>query len=301
MKHLNYNHLLYFWTVAREGSVTRAAQTLHLTAQTISGQLRTLEQKIGEDLFIRDGRRLILSDMGKVAFEYAEEIFSTGAELAEVVRSRIPRGPLVFTVGVTDVVPKLIAAEVLGPAVVMERPVRIVCVEGKLEALLADLAVHRLDMVLADRRAPDGLNVRVYSHLLGESGITFFGDEATANQLRDGFPRSLNRQPMLLPTTNTVLRRQVDRWFDTYEIAPEIRGEFEDSALLKAFGQSGLGVFVGPTVIEERILAQYRVSVVGRTDGISESIYAISPERRLKHPAAAAISEAARSQVFAKS
>ena len=300
MKHLNYNHLLYFWTVAREGSVTRAAQTLHLTAQTISGQIKTLEQSIGGELFVRDGRRLILSDMGKVAYEYANDIFSTGAELAEVVRSRIPQGPLVFTVGVTDVLPKLIAAEVLEPAVGLGRPVRLVCVEGKLEALLGDLAVHRLDMVLADRRAPEGLNVRVYNHLLGESGVTFFAHESLARQLADGFPHSLERQPMLLPTANTMLRRQLDRWLDSQEIRPEIKAEFEDSALLKAFGQGGLGVFAGPSVIEERILAQYRVSVVGRTNGITETFYAISPERRLKHPAATAISDAAKSHVFAR-
>jgi LysR family transcriptional activator of nhaA len=298
MRHLNYSHLLYFWTVAREGSVARASEVLHLTPQTVSGQIRTLEQSIGEELFIRDGRRLVLSEMGKMIFEYAEDIFSVGAELAEVVKSRRPRGPITFTVGVTDVVPKLIAARVLEPALALDEPVRIICVEGKLEALLADLAVHRLDMVLADRRAPEGLSIRVFSHPLGESGISFFASPSIIEKLEGEFPTNLHGSPMLLPTDNTALRRAIDLWFDDKGVVPNVRGEFEDSALIKAFGDGGFGVFPGPTVIEDSIVAQYRVHVIGRAPSIRESFYAISPQRRMKHPAAIAIREAARSELF---
>lgn len=298
MRHLNYGHLLYFWTVAREGGVGRASAVLHVTPQTISGQIKSLEESVGEALFRRVGRRLALTEMGKLVFEYAEEIFSTGAELAEVVRSRTRRGPVVFTVGVTDVVPKLIAARVLEPAFALEQPVRVVCTEGKLESLLADLAIHRLDMVLSDRPTPDGLNIRVYSHRLGESGLSFFSDGTTARRLRPHFPRSLDGASLLLPTSNTVLRRSLDAWLTQQDLAPQVTGEFEDSALLKAVGQAGNRLFPGPTAIESEIRHQYRVSVAGRTDAVKEAFYAISPERRLKHPTAAAITEAARTELF---
>ena len=299
MRHLNYGHLLYFWTVAREGGVARASEVLHVTPQTISGQLRILEESVGEKLFTRVGRRLVLSEMGKLVFEYAEEIFTVGAELAEVVRTRSPRGPVVFRVGITDVLPKLVASRVLEPALALEDPVRIVCLEGKLEALLADLAVHRLDMVLSDRPAPDGLNIRAYTHPLGDSGVTFFSDAATARRLRRRFPRSLGDTKLLLPTSNTVLRRSIDAWLEQHDLVADVAAEFEDSALLKAFGRLGKSVFPGPTAIESDITEQYHVSVVGRTDEIREAFYAISPERRLKNPAAAAITETARSVLFA--
>ena len=301
MRHLNYGHLLYFWTVAREGGVARASEILHLTPQTISGQIRVLEESIGEKLFRRVGRRLVLSEMGKLVFEYADEIFSVGAELAEVVRTRTPRGPVTFTVGITDVVPKLVAARVLEPVLALDDPVRIVSLEGKLESLLADIAVHRLDLVLSDRPAPDGLNIRVYTHPLGESGVSFFADAATARRLRRRFPHSLGNAPLLLPTANTALRRSIDDWIERHDLVVNVAGEFEDSALLKAVGQVGGRVFPGPSAIESEIRRQYRMSVVGRTDEIVESFYAISPERRLKHPATAAISEAARTELFARS
>lgn len=298
MRHLNYGHLLYFWTVAREGSVARASEVLHVTPQTISGQIRTLEESVGDELFRRVGRRLVLSEMGNLVFEYAEEIFKVGAELAEVVRTRTPRGPVVFTVGVTDVLPKLVAARLLKPAFALEEPIRIVCLEGKLEALLGELAIHRLDMVLSDRPAPEGLNIRAYSHHLGRSGVSFFAHADVARRLRRGFPRSLGKASLLLPTSNTVLRRSLDGWLDSLDLTPSVAGEFEDSALLKACGQSGQYVFPGPTAIEREIRDQYRVSVVGRADAIKEDFFAISPERRLEHPAASAISESARTELF---
>jgi LysR family transcriptional activator of nhaA len=301
MRHLNYGHLLYFWTVARKGSVVRASEILHLTPQTISGQIRVLEESIGERLFRKAGRRLVLSEMGKLVFEYAEEIFSVGAELAEVVRTRTPRGPVTFTIGITDVVPKLVAARVLEPVLALDDPVRIVCLEGKLETLLADLAVHRLDMVLSDRPAPDGLNIRVYTHPLGESGVSFFAGGDTARRLRRRFPHSLANVPVLLPTANTVLRRSIDTWIEQLDLVVNVAGEFEDSALLKAVGQAGGYVFPGPTAIESEIKSQYRVAVVGRTTEVREAFYAISPERRLKHPAATAISDVARTDLFADS
>ena len=298
MRHLNYGHLLYFWTVAREGSITRASEILHLTPQTISGQIRTLEESIGDPLFRRSGRRLVLTEMGSFVFDYAEDIFSVGAELTQALKSQTRRGPVVFTVGITDVMPKLIAARVLEPALELDDPVKVVCLEGKLEALLADLAVHRLDMVLSDRPAPEGLNIRVYSHRLGECGISFFADATTAKRLRRRFPQSLSNASVLLPTANTALRRSLDAWMDDQGLTPTIVGEFEDSALLKAVGQTGRRVFPGPSAIEKEIKAQYRVSVIGRTDDVREAFYAISPERRLKHPAASAISLAARTRLF---
>lgn len=300
MRHLNYGHLLYFWTVAREGSVTQAAKVLHLTAQTISGQIRTLEGSIGEELFLRDGRKLVLSAMGKVVFEYADEIFSIGTELAEVVRGHSVAIPRSFTVGVTDVLPKLVAARMLEPVYSLGEPVKIICLEGKLEALLGDLAIQRLDIVLSDRPAPGGMNIRVFNHLLGRSTVSFFGSNKVARRLRNKFPRSLSGEAALLPTANTAMRRAMDQWFEHHDIAPQIIGEFEDSALLKAFGCQGWGVFAGPTVLCDAIKRQYGVAVVGEAKDLHEEFYAISPERRIKHPAVAAITEYAKTDVFAQ-
>ncbi len=299
MRHLNYGHLLYFWTVAREGSVASASASLHLTPQTISGQIRRLEESIGEDLFRRVGRRLVLTEMGELVFRYAQEIFSTGAELAEVVRGQGLRGPVVFTVGVVDVVPKLVAARMLQPALALPESLRVVCKEGKLEPLLADLAVHRLDLVLSDRPAPPGLNLRAYSHALGESGTSFFALPEVAKRLRRRFPKALNEAPMLLPTSDTALRRALDLWLDDLGLTPQVVAEFEDSALLKAFGRGGHGIFPAPTAIESAIKTQYGVAVVGRAEEVKEAFYAISPERKLKHPAATAVREAAREDLFA--
>ncbi|MCP5155803.1 MAG: transcriptional activator NhaR [Ectothiorhodospiraceae bacterium] len=298
MRHLNYHHLLYFWTVAREGGVARAAQALHVTPQTISGQIKMLEDAVGARLFARKGRRLVLTDTGQVVYEYAEEIFALGAELSEVLRGGARTGPLTLTVGITDVMPKLVAYRLLEPALAMRTPVRMVCREGKLDALMADLAMHQLDIVLADGPAAPGLNVRVYSHLLGDSGVTFFAASSLAQRLAPGFPRSLDGEPMLLPTRESALRRALELWFDAKDIRPVAVGEFDDSALIKAFGQAGTGVFASPSVIDPEITSQYGVEVVGRSEDVRERFYAISGERRIKHPAVVEISEAARRDLF---
>jgi len=297
---LNYNHLYYFWVVASEGSVARAAERLHLTPQTISGQIQVLEDAIGADLFIRKGRRLVLSETGRLAFAYADEIFRLGAEMEDVIEGRAGGGELPFTVGIVDVVPKLIAYRLLEPALALEQPVRIVCREGKLEDLLADVAVHKVDMVLADTPIAPGINVRAFNHTLGECGITFFASPAAAEGYREGFPQSLDGAPMLLPATNTALRGALMLWLDRMEIRPHVAGEFEDSALMTAFGQAGVGIFLAPTTIESDIIRQYDVAPVGRTDEVRERFYALSAERRLRHPAVVAIREAARMEMFSQ-
>ncbi len=298
MRGLNYNHLYYFWMVAGEGGVSRAAERLHLTPQTISGQLHLLETHLGERMFTRAGRSLVLTESGRLAFEYADEIFRLGAEMEDVLQGRAGSRTLPFTVGIVDVVPKMIAQHLLEPALGLERPIRFVCREGKLEELLAEMAVHRLDMVLADTPLAPGSNVRAFNHLLGECGITFFAGGELAGRYREGFPHSLNDAPMLLPATNTALRGALMLWLEQHDIRPRITGEFEDSALMTAFGQAGVGVFISPSVIDADIMRQFSVEPIGRTDKVRERFYAISTERRLRHPAVVAISKAARLELF---
>ena len=298
MRHLNYSHLQYFWTVAREGSIVRAAEVLHLTPQTISGQLKLLDQAVGQALFQRSGRRLVLSEMGRVVFEYADEIFSIGAELANVVRSSGASGTPILNVGAVNSMPKLVVERILQPALVHDRPVRIRCSEASLEQLLADLAVHRLDIVLSDQPMPTGLGLRAYNHRLGDSGLSFFGDETVARRLKGEFPKSLHETPMLMPSKHTALRRNIDAWMETHGIVPRIVAEFDDSALMKAFGEARAGVFAAPTVIEAEICRMYRMVVIGCADDVRESFYAISPERRLKHDAVIDITNTAREDLF---
>ena len=298
MRHLNYNHLQYFWTVAREGSVAKAAESLNLTPQTISGQLKLLDESVGQPLFNRVGRRLVPSEMGRVVFDYAEEIFTTGAELANVVRGRQMGGPTSLAVGIVSSLPKLIAERIVAPAMMAEEAVRVRCHEASLEQLLSELAVHRLDIVLSDQPVPDGLNIKAYNHRLGESSMSFFALRSQARRYRGRFPESLGDAPMLLPSPNSALRRRLDDWFETHEIYPRIVGEFDDSALLKAFGEAGVGIFAGPTVIAEEICRMYRMAVIGETDDIKERFYAISPERRLKHASVVMITDTAREDLF---
>lgn len=298
MRHLNYSHLQYFWTVARAGSIVEASKLLHLTPQTISGQLKLLDESVGQPLFNKVGRRLVLSDMGRVVFEYADEIFTIGSELANVVRGNQDAGPSVLVVGAVSSMPKLIAERIIAPALTAERPMRVRCHESSLEQLLADLAVHRLDIVLSDQPMPRGLNLRAYNHLLGESGLSFFALRSNARRHRNRFPQSLNNTPMLLPSQHSALRRLMDDWFEDQGLSPRIAGEFDDSALMKAFGEAGAGIFAAPTVIEEEICRMYRMAVIGRTDAIKERFYAISPERRLKHEGVLHVTETARSELF---
>lgn len=298
MRHLNYSHLLYFWTVAREGSIAKASSVLHLTPQTISGQLKLLDESIGDRLFVRAGRRLVLSDLGKVVYQYADEIFSLGAELAHVARGKAPGMPLVLNVGIVDSIPKLVTYRVLEPALKLDEKLRLNCHEATLDKLLSDLAVHRLDLVLSDRPVPPGLNVRAYHHLLGASGVTVFAAPALAESLGKHFPENLKDAPFLMPANTPALRSQLEEWFDANDLSPLIVGEFDDSALLKSFGQAGVGVFVGPSALEAEIRDMYHVVALGQVPNVEERFYAISPERKLKHPAIVAITERARETIF---
>ena len=298
MRGTSYNHLYYFWTVAREGGVARAAEVLHLTPQTISSQLRVLERSLGARLFRRSGRNLALTETGRLALTFADEIFRLGAEMTEALKGRGSGRPLQFSVGVVDVVPKMVAYRLLEPALHLPEPVRILCREGKLDALLGDIAIHKLDMVLADTPLAGDVNVRAFNHPLGECGITFFAAPAIAARYRDGFPRSLQDAPMLVPAVNTALRGSLMHWLDQLDIRPQIVGEFEDRALMQAFGQAAVGVFMSPSVIDAEVARQYRVEAIGSTPEVRERYYAISAERRLRHPAVVAVSQAARVDMF---
>lgn len=297
MDWLNYHHLLYFYTVAKEGSVSRAAATLRLAQPTLSGQIRKLEEAFDEKLFARVGRRLVLTEMGRVVYRYADEIFSIGRELTETLRGRPTGRPRRLSIGVADVVPKLVTHRLLEIAFELPEPVQVVCHEGKTERLLADLALNDYDLVLTDAPLPPHVSVRAYNHALGECGVAFFATRALASR-GQRFPRSLDGAPMLLPTANTALRRSLDEFFQRHEVHPRVVAEFEDSALLKVFGQHGHGIFPAPEVLEREVSAQYGVRAIGRTDEVVERFYAISVERRIKHPAVAAITEAARERIF---
>jgi LysR family transcriptional activator of nhaA len=298
MEWLNYHHLLYFWVVAREGSITRASDQLSLTQATISAQIKSLEEVLDEKLFSRVGRNLMLTEMGRMVFRYADEIFTLGRELMDTLKGRPTGRPVRLVVGVADALPKLIAYRLLEPAFKLSEPIRLICWEGKHNHLVAQLAVHEIDLVLTDAPIGSTVKVRAFNHLLGESGVTIFGPAPLAAKYRRGFPRSLNGAPFLLPTDNTTLRRALDQWLESEGIRLTVIGEFEDSALLKVFGQGGAGLFVAPSVIEAEVRRQYSVQIVGRVVAVRERFYGISVERKLRNPAVVAISEAARQKVF---
>lgn len=295
---INNKHLRYFWVVAKQGSIARASEQLHLTPQTISGQLSLLEEQLGEALFNRVGRSLQLTDVGRLVLSYADEIFSLSGELEEVVRS-LPRDrPMMFKVGVADVVPKSIAHRLLAPALKLPESVRIVCREGNLDSLLADLAIHRIDLVIADGPIPPHISVRGFNHPLGDCGISFLATPDLASELQAGFPECLNDQPLLIPGEVSSLRVQLMQWFDKYRLSPKIVGEFDDSALMKAFGRAGAGVFVAPTPIAQEVEKQYDVIAIGQTKEVRDQFYAISVERKISHPAVAVITETAREWLY---
>lgn len=298
MEWLNYHHMFYFWTVMREGSITAASSKLRLAQSTVSAQLSRFEENLGAKLFKRVGRNLEPTDMGHLVFRYADEIFSLGREMMDSLRGQPVAGPLSLKVGIVDVVPKLVARKLLEPAGKMPEQVRLICHKGKDENLLAELALHNLDVVLTDTPLRYGLSIKAYSHLLGECGISFFGVEKLARPLQSGFPHSLNLTPMLLPMAMSSLRGMLDQWFEKIGVQPIIVGEFDDNALLKVFGQAGEGIFAAPTVIEKEVEQQYQVQLIGRTKDIGEKFYAISVERIIRHPAVAAISEAAKQKLF---
>ena len=298
---LNFKHLHYFLAVAKYGGVNRAAERLHLTPQTLSGQIGQFEQRLGTSLFHREGRRMELSSTGKLALSYAEEIFHVSAELEALLRGG-PQDPAIpFRVGIADVVPKSIAHQLLAPVLTLAEPIRLICREDRLERLLADLAIHRLDMVLADRPMPPGLDVKGYSHPLGECGVAFFATPDLAARLGKDFPACLDGAPMLVPGEDSALRAPLMRWLERQGLRPRVVAEFEDSALMKAFGQSGAGVFPAPAAMAVEIEAHYGVVLLGQTEDMHERFFVISAERRLTHPAVVAVSEAARSGLFRKS
>lgn len=298
MEGLNYHHLLYFWVVAKEGTIAQACERLDVAQPTISTQLKKLEQSLGERLFRKVGRRLELTEVGQRVFRYAEEIFAIGRELVDVVKGRPTGRPMRLAAGVPDNLPKLVVYRLLKPAFHLPEQIQLVCQEGKLNQLLADLAVHRLDVVLSDQPLGPSNHVRAFSHLLGECGLSFFGTPDLAERFRRGFPRSLNDAPVLLPTGNSELRRSIDHWLDNLRLRPRIVAEFDDSALMKEFGSAGIGMFPSPSAIEPEVQRQFGVQVVGRVNDIRERFYAISIERRLKHPAVLAISESARQDLL---
>ncbi len=295
---VNYRHLHYFWAVAREGGVARASERLNLTPQTISGQLNLLEDHLGVELFTRVGRNLKLTETGRLVLSYADEIFSLGGELEEVIR-QLPEGrPQLFRVGVVDVLAKSITHRILEPALQLAEPVRMICREASLDMLLAELAVHRLDLVLADRPIPSTVSTRGFSHKLGECAVSFFATQKLARTCAGDFPACLEGAPLLLPGNGTQLRSGIDQWLDKHRIHPRVIAEFDDSALMKAFGQQGAGIFIAPAAIEAEVEWQYEVSAIGRVDTVKEHFYAISVERRVTHPVVSAVVEAAREALF---
>jgi len=298
MEWLNYHHLLYFWMVARRGSIARACEELRLAQPTISGQLRALEESLGEKLFTRQGRRLVLTDMGQVVYRYAEEIFALGNELTDVLKGRPRNRPLRLIVGISDLIPKLIAYRILEPAMAMKGGVQIECYEDTPEKLLLSLSAHEFDLVLTDAPAHSAARVRVFNHLLGSSGVALFASRPLANFYRKRFPASLTGAPFLLPMKNSAIRQILDQWFEANSIVPRILGEFQDTALLTVFGQAGAGIFAAPVAIEREVRSRYRVVKLGDMETKVTEYYAISAERKIKHPAATVIAEGAKNKLF---
>jgi LysR family transcriptional activator of nhaA len=282
---LNLHHLYYFWVVANEGSMTRAAERLDLAVQTISTQLTNLEKSMGKSLLTQQGRRLVLTDAGRTMMAYADQIFLLAEQMQDALKNThsVPR--LHLTVGISDVVPKLLANRLLEPVWGVEKPIRLICHEGKYESLLADLALHKLDLVLTDRPPHNSSSLRLFGHSLGTYEISLFGTPALVQQYQPGFPQSLQGAPLLLPTRINALRMRLDHWFDSQQIRPDIVGEFQDSALQNTFGRNGKGMFPAPTVLADDILSQFGAAPVGQLQQVQEEFFAISNERKIQHPA----------------
>ena len=299
MEWLNYHHLLYFWVVSREGSIVKATEKLKVAQPTISGQIRELEKALGEKLFARVGRNLALTETGRVVQRYADEIFGLGQEMLQALKGQSVAGRQIrVTIGIADVVPKLIVHHLIEAVFALPEEVHVTCVEGKPEGLLAELAQHNLDVVISDAPIPPTVRVRAFNHVLGESTMILCGVRELARKYRRGFPGSLDGAPLLLPTANAVLRRDVEDWFESKGISPVVRGEFDDSALIKVVGQSGAGLFFVPSILEREVRKQYGVERVGKIDEIRECFYAISVERRFQNPAIIALSEKAKTMLL---
>ena len=297
IRRLNYQHLLYFWSVVRTGSLTRACDELALSAPTISGQLRTLEARLGEKLLAKSGRALVPTEVGRLVYSYADQIFGLGQDLLEALEHRPSVRPLRLTVGIDDVLPKEIAYRILKPALNLKRPVRLSCREGTLERLVADLAVHDVDVVLSDAPVTPTLNVRAYSHSLGTCEVLWMATPTLAKTLRRSFPKSLDGVPVLLPTDDTAIRRALDQWLDRQDVRPVLIGEFEDYAMLREFARAGHGFAPVPSILEEQFRREYGFAKVGVASGVKAEFYAISVERKIKNPAVAEMTEHAR-EVF---
>ena len=293
MNNINFKHLRYFWMVAKTGSIARASEQLYLSPQSISGQLGELENSLGVQLLKKAGRGLVLTDMGKKIFSYADEIFTLGNELLEVTQNQSHKKSIPFRVGITDSVAKSVAYKALEPALHIEEPPRLICHEGKLAALLSELAVNQLDLVIADRPMPTNIYVRAHNHLLGESKLAIFASQLLINQTTKPFPAMLHNAPFLMPGEDFTFQLKLIAWFESQKVHPNIVGEFDDGALLKSFGQAGAGFFAAPLAISDYICQQYHVVQVGSIDSISDQLYAITTERRLTHPAVMAIVKAA--------
>ena len=298
MEWLNYHHLFYFWLTVKTGTVSAAAESLHLARPTVAAQIKDLEKSVGRKLFEKQGRGLVLTEFGQQVHQYAEEIFALGHELREFIKTGHQGNRKRFVVGLPDVVPKHVAFELLKPALHMKDRPRTVCYEGKLPQLLADLALHKLDLVISDSPAPPTLEFKVYNHKLGECGMSMLATPPLAKQYRKGFPHSLTDAPCLMPTDHTAVRRSLDIWMDDADIFPDIVAEFEDSALLKVFGQAGEGIFPVPTAIEALIKRQYGVHLVGRIPEVLDKFYAISAEKRVHHDATLLVVKQARNKLF---
>ena len=297
---VNFKHLHYFWVVAKAGGVVRAGEQLHTTPQTLSGQIKLLEDRLGRRLFRKSGRKLELTDDGRVALRFADEIFGLGSELEAAMRERRSGGKevLELRVGIEDAVAKSVAYTLLEPALALAEPIRLICTEGRFDDLLAQLALHRMDLVIADEPLPRRLAVKAYNHVLGSSTMSFFCAPKLARSLQGPFPDCLNGAPMLIPGAQSTVRSQFESWLTLHALHPRVVGEFDDGALMKAVGREGRGVFISPSVVEQQTCAQYDVEVIGRSSDLVEQFYAISAERRISHPGVAAITQAARTALF---
>ncbi|BCD99951.1 transcriptional activator NhaR [Marinicellulosiphila megalodicopiae] len=291
---INFKHLRYFWAAAKQGGIIKASEYLHITPQTISGQISLLEEQLGEALFTKAGRNLELTETGRMVLSYADEIFSLGSELEQSVKNASTDRTQVLKVGVADVVPKSIAYRLLAPAMNLDDPIRFICKENSLESLLAELALHKLDLIIADGPIPQHLGVRGFSHSLGECGVSFMAAPNLAKELTQSFPKCLSGAPLLIPSDLSLVQTQLLQWLDKLHLHPNITGEFDDSALMKAFGQAGAGIFIVPSAIANEVANQYQVEIIGQCEDIREKFFAISSERRLSNPALIAINQTAR-------
>ncbi len=294
MAFLNYHHLRYFWATVKEGGVTKASRKLHVTQPTVSGQIRELENVFEQPLLDRDSQKLVLTEAGQICFRYADKIFELGRDLVDELKGHPSDKPFDLTVGLANSVPKLLAHRLLQPALGLPAMTRVKCFEDRLEGLIDELVSHHLDLVIADAPQPPTHKQKVYNHLLGESTVLLFASERLSMTYRRGFPKSIDGAPMLLPTQNTSMRRSVDAWFADLGVSPNIVGEFEDPALMKVFGEAGAGIFPALAAVEADVRRLCDVRVLGPMEGVVERFYAISAERRVKHPGVAALAEGAR-------